>query len=72
MQVKTTENRAYYRQLGLSWMFDPFFKRTVVDSSSVAPANNNNYLAALRGGFFISSECLSDKYIFFQTVTFRF
>ncbi len=35
MQVKTAENCAYYRQLGLSQVFDPSFKRTVIDHVAV-------------------------------------
>ena len=58
MQVKTAENRDMCDWVQSVLVFHPPFKRTVMGSNPVAPTNNINDLATLRGGFFMSQRRL--------------
>jgi len=61
MQVKTAENRDMCNWIQSICVLHRPFKRTVMGSNPVAPTNNINDLAALRGGFFMPQRSLSDS-----------
>ena len=61
MQVKTAENRDMCDWVQSVLVLHLPFKRTVMGSNPVAPTNNINDLATLRGGFFMSQRRLSDR-----------
>ena len=61
MQVEIAENRDMCNWVQSVLVFHPPFKRTVMGSNPVAPTNNINDLATLRGGFFMSQRRLSDS-----------
>ena len=58
MQVKTAEISNMCNWVQSVLVFHPPFKRTVMGSNPVAPTNNINDLATLRGGFFMSQRRL--------------
>jgi len=72
MQVKTAEISNMCDWVQSVLVLHLPFKRTVMGSNPVAPTNNINDLATLRGGFFMPQRRLQRQIDFFQIVTVRF
>ena len=72
MQVKTAETSNICKWIQSVLVLHRPFKRTVMGSNPVAPTNNINDLATLRGGFFMPQRRLQRQIDFFQIVPVRF